>query len=87
MEKRTRAGETSIHGHEVIEMIIASGRPWGREELAREIDGRWGGQARFHTCSAEGMNRSELVHFLSERGKFLESEIGVTMDPSKVCNH
>jgi probable metal-binding protein len=83
----TQESIESIHGHEVIEMIVASGRPWRRDELAREIEGRWGGQARFHTCSAEGMNSAELVQFLSERGKFLESEEGVTMDQTKVCNH
>lgn len=82
-----QATETSIHGHDVIEMIVASGRPWRRDELVGEIGKRWGAQARFHTCSADGMDAGELVGYLSERGKFLESEQGVTMDRTKVCDH
>ena len=83
----TQEPTNSIHGHEVIEMIVASGRPWRRDELAQEMAVRWGGQARFHTCSAEGMHAADLIQFLSERGKFLESEQGVTMDQTKVCDH
>jgi len=87
MTQMAHIEENSIHGHEVIEMIVASGRPWRRDELTREIDVRWGGQAKFHTCSATGMDSAELVQLLSSRGKFLESDEGVTMDHSKVCNH
>lgn len=82
-----QATENSIHGHQVIEMIVASGRPWRREELALEIEKRWGGAAEFHTCSAQGMNAAGLIQFLSAHGKFLESEQGVTMDQTKVCDH
>lgn len=82
-----QATENSIHGHEVIEMIVASGRPWRREELAQEIEVRWGATATFHTCSAQGMNAAELIRFLSAQGKFLESEQGVTMDRTKICDH
>jgi probable metal-binding protein len=82
-----QATENSIHGHEVIEMVVASGRAWRREELVEEVERRWGGSARFHTCSAQGMSAAELIRFLSEHGKFLESERGVTMDATKVCDH
>ncbi len=81
------ATEDSIHGHEVIGMIVDSARAWRRDELERAIVERWGAQARFHTCSEEGMDASALIAFLSERGKFIESAQGVTMDRSKVCDH
>ena len=81
------ADQSSIHGHEVIEMIIDSGRPWKRQELLNTIAAKWGGEARFHTCSAEGMDATGLIQFLSMRGKFIESESGVVMDRTKVCNH
>lgn len=82
-----QATENSIHGHEVIEMIVASGRPWRRDELVREIGIRWGATASFHTCSAQGMDATALIEFLSAHGKFLESDQGVTMDRTKVCDH
>jgi probable metal-binding protein len=81
------ATQESIHGHDVIEMIVDSGRPWKRDELLAAIDSRWGADARFHTCSAEGMDSAALIQFLSMRGKFIESDEGVVMDRSKVCNH
>ncbi len=79
--------ESSIHGHDVIEMITESGHPWTREDLVLAIGSRWGLDARFHTCSCEGMDAAALVEFLSARGKFIESEAGVVMDPTKVCQH
>jgi len=79
--------EGSIHGHDVIGMIVESGRPWKRDELLATIETRWGNEARFHTCSAEGMDAAALIQFLSSRGKFIESDDGVVMDATKVCNH
>lgn len=79
--------QESIHGHEVIEMIVDSGVPWKRDELLATIDSRWGADARFHTCSAEGMDSAALIQFLSMRGKFIESDDGVVMDRTKVCDH
>lgn len=79
--------QESIHGHEVIEMIVDSGRPWKRDELLSTIDSRWGSDARFHTCSAQGMDSAALIQFLSMRGKFIESDEGVVMDRTKVCSH
>lgn len=79
--------EESVHGHDVIAMIVESGRPWQRAELESKINLRWGSRAKFHTCSMEGMNASELIQFLAAHGKFIESDLGVTMDASKVCDH
>lgn len=81
------ATDESVHGHEVIEMIVDSGRRWKLDDLLREIELRWGSQARFHTCSAEGMDAVALIRFLSARGKFIDNGEGVVMDESKVCRH
>jgi probable metal-binding protein len=83
----TETLEGSIHGHDVIEMIVESGRAWKRDELSEAIEARWGRDAKFHTCSAEGMDAQALIQFLSARGKFIESEAGVVMDRTKVCSH
>ncbi|MCF7733036.1 MAG: YecH family protein [Akkermansiaceae bacterium] len=77
----------SIHGHDVIEMIQAAGHPFTREALLTEIGGRFGADARFHTCSAENMTANDLVEFLAAKGKFFVSEEGLTIDPAKVCQH
>jgi probable metal-binding protein len=77
----------SIHGHEVIEMIVSAGRPFTRSGLVAEVCGKYGEDARFHTCSAEGMTATELVEFLMAKGKFHIAEEGMMIDPSKVCQH
>ncbi|HDD9719610.1 TPA: YecH family protein, partial [Escherichia coli] len=48
---------------------------------------RFGEQARFHTCSAEGMTAGELVAFLAAKGKFIPSKDGFSTDQSKICRH
>jgi probable metal-binding protein len=77
----------SIHGHEVIEMIAAVGRPLSRTDLLDEIGRRFGPDARFHTCSAEDLSAAELVDFLVTRGKLHGSDHALALDPSKVCQH
>jgi probable metal-binding protein len=77
----------SIHGHDVINMIIDSGRRWGREELLSAISERFGSDAIFHTCSATEMNAKGLVEFLGAKGKFLENDEGLAMDVTKLCSH
>jgi probable metal-binding protein len=77
----------SIHGHAVIEMVVASGRRWGRQELIDRIAQLHGPSARFHTCSAQDLSAEGLVAFLDAKGKFLETEEGLAFDASKLCGH
>lgn len=77
----------SIHGHDVIEMIVGSGQSYTRAGLVAAIGGRFGADARFHTCSAEGLTADGLVDFLMAKGKFRIEEDGMTIDESKVCQH
>ena len=39
----------------------------------------FGAEARYHTCSADGMDAAQLVDFLAARGKFRGSEAGFTV--------
>ncbi len=73
----------SIHGHEVLNMMIES----THASLEAAIKARFGEQARFHTCSAEGMTAGELVAFLAAKGKFIPSKDGFSTDQSKICRH
>ena len=77
----------SIHGHEVLNMMIASGEQYSVESLEAAIHARFGEQARFHTCSAKNMSAGELVAFLQKKGKFIPQESGFTTEESKICRH
>lgn len=76
-----------IHGHEVIQMMKGNSYPT-RESLIQAIVDKFGADARFRTCSAEGLDARQLVDFLEEHGKFMPAgDSGFTVDESKVCNH
>ncbi|MGI6243691.1 MAG: YecH family metal-binding protein [Prevotella sp.] len=76
-----------IHGHEVIQMMEGNSYPT-RESLIKAITDKFGADAQFHTCSAEGLNAEQLVDFLEQHGKFMPAgNSGFTVDKSKVCNH
>jgi probable metal-binding protein len=77
----------SIHGHEVLNMMIESGEQYSNASLEAAITARFGKQARFHTCSAEGMTAAELVAFLAAKGKFIAKDDGFSTHESKICRH
>lgn len=76
-----------IHGHDVIAMMTASNELYTRASLKAAIIGKFGADARFHTCSAEGMDADAMIDFLAARGKFLENVGGLAINPDKVCKH
>ncbi|MEE3649684.1 MULTISPECIES: YecH family metal-binding protein [unclassified Brenneria] len=78
---------SSIHGHEVLQMMIATGESFTTEQLIAAIERRFGRDARFHTCSAAEMSAAMLVQFLAERGKFIPLDTGFTTSASKICQH
>lgn len=77
----------SIHGHEVLDFMAASGTTYTRASLAAAIAERFGPGARFHTCAAEGMTAMDLIAFLVARGKFRGTEAGFTVATEHVCDH
>lgn len=77
----------SIHGHEVMEMMLAQGGQFSRASLKQAIDQHFGAGARFHTCSASEMDAEALIDFLAKRGKFIESGEGFQTRADKICNH
>ena len=79
--------QTQIHGHDVIDMMLAAPKPYTRLSLTRAILERWGEEARFCTCSADNMTATELVDFLADRGKFLPAGDGIIINPERVCQH
>ncbi|MBW9401912.1 YecH family protein [Leclercia sp. EC_58] len=77
----------SIHGHEVLTMMIESGEQYSEESLIAAITARFGDEARFHTCSAADMTAAELLAFLAARGKFIPQASGFSTHESKICRH
>lgn len=73
----------SIHGHDVLNMMIESGERYTKESLVEAIHARFGEAARFHTCSASEMTAAELVAFLAARGKFIPAADGFSTHESK----
>jgi probable metal-binding protein len=78
---------TQIHGHEVMQMMLELDQSFTRESLRQAIQDRFGGEARFFTCSAENMTPDELIDFLAERGKFVERDRGFNTQADMICNH
>ena len=75
----------SIHGHQVMEMMATSGENYSKESLKSEIASKFGLEARFHTCMGSDMTADDLIDFLSAKGKFIESEEGISMPEGHLC--
>ncbi|MFY9995355.1 MAG: YecH family metal-binding protein [Leclercia sp.] len=78
---------TSVHGHDVLTMMIDSDEQYTEQRLIAAITARFGEEARFHTCSASDLTAAELVAFLAARGKFIPLEEGFSTHESKICRH
>lgn len=76
-----------IHGHAVMEMMVASNKAYTHESLCEDILARFGPDTRFFTCSAEGMTADELITFLEQKGKFVNQGSGFSTLQEKICNH
>ena len=77
----------SVHGHDVMHMMLELGGQFTRESLKSAIDTRFGSDARFHTCSAENMTAEQLIDFLQAKGKFEASDPGFNTREEHICNH
>ena len=76
-----------IHAHEVMHMMLEQGEVFSRESLARAIVDRFGAGAKFHSCSAAGMDVHAVINFLESRGKFVARDDGFNTARDKICNH
>lgn len=78
---------TKIHAHEVMHMMLEHDQGFSRESLAQAIVERFGANARFHSCSADGMDAEAVVDFLESRGKFVARDGGFNTAQDKICKH
>ncbi|PAW14339.1 hypothetical protein CKJ89_24770 [Klebsiella pneumoniae] len=78
---------SSIHGHEVLQMMLASDESWTVASLEAPFAAALAKRSRFHTCSAENLSAAQLVAFLEKKGKFIAREEGFTTAENKICRH
>lgn len=76
-----------IHGHDVLNMMLASGKTYTTATLVADIIEKFGSKTKFHTCSAEDMTAVELVAFLESRGKFKPHANGFQTSKDVICQH
>jgi len=82
----------SYHGHDVLHFLLAAEEALSPEQMLEQVVTKFGADARFHTCSAEGMDAATLLEFLARRGKIVPA---VDADPARgfvvaghrICNH
>jgi probable metal-binding protein len=76
-----------IHGHEVIHMMLHSGKAYSRSSLLADITTTFGPEARFHTCSAHNLTAEGIIDFLQAKGKFVPLGDGFQTSADLVCKH
>lgn len=81
----SEVGIMERHAHEVMEMMVSSGKRYSRESLAAEIRERFGESVNFYTCSAQGLNPEQLIEFLASKGKFLGTRDSFVFDTGMMC--
>ena len=76
-----------IHGHDVLHMMLASGKTYTKATLVADIVEKFGAVAKFQTCSEANMTAEELVDFLESRGKFKPQAGGFQTSKDVICQH
>jgi probable metal-binding protein len=77
----------SIHGHEILKLLIDAKDPYTRERLNHEIKEKYGEQARFHACAGSDMTLDGLMEYLSVRGKIQEKNGRLYSSAEQMCSH
>lgn len=76
-----------IHAHEVMRLMLELDTGFSRESLGQAIKERFGADAKFHSCSQDGMGVDAVIDFLESRGKFVARGDGFNTAQDKICNH
>ncbi|GGP40364.1 hypothetical protein GCM10009347_05200 [Shewanella algicola] len=77
----------SIHGHQVMQMMLEHGAALTKQQLKNMMHTTFGADTCYHTCSATEMDADMLITFLENKGKFIDSDSGITTAADKICNH
>lgn len=77
----------SVHGHDVMGLMLAHGKPLTQEALIALIHKTFGEECRFHTCSASELSAMDLLALLRRKGKVIECPEGLTTEKGRICHH
>ena len=77
----------SVHGHDVMALMVAQANPVLKPELIAQIVQTFGEAMRYHTCSAENLTAEELISLLLNKGKITESAQGLSLVAGRQCHH
>jgi len=77
----------SYHGHDVLHFLLEAKSALSSDEILTQVSEKFGANARFHTCSAEGMDLETLISFLLERGKIVPQDGGFVVAGHRICKH
>ena len=64
----------SVHAHSILQMVLEAEEPMRLKEFVDRVNQRFGSEARFHSCSAQGMDLDRTIQFLLDRRKVSISE-------------
>ncbi|MDQ8199882.1 YecH family protein [Pelagicoccus enzymogenes] len=87
MSKFTDLRKPDIHAHEILEMMIRTGKTYTNESLSAEIVDEFGEDATFHTCSGHGLDAYDIVQHLWMKGKFYGNPEAFVFRPGDRCSH
>lgn len=77
----------SVHGHDVMALMVAQAKPVLKPELIALIVQTFGEATRYHTCSAENLTAEALISLLLSKGKMTESAQGISLVAGRQCQH
>jgi probable metal-binding protein len=78
---------TSVHGHEVIDLVAAHPNGIRLSHLAEIVATKYGRSVTFHTCSMMGLDFDDLLVFLEAREKLRIVKGVVIVASSPACVH
>jgi probable metal-binding protein len=70
-----------------MHFMLENGGSFTKQSLRDAVVKHFGADARFHTCSAEGMTAEQLIDLLEAKGKFVATENGFNTQSDKICSH
>lgn len=73
------------HAHAILDMM--EGHSFTDASLLTAITEQFGSDATFHTCSTEGQTPEGIIAFLKNKGKFIETSDGYTVNTAARCGH
>jgi probable metal-binding protein len=75
----------TVHGHEILERLVSAGGNLALSALRDAATRDYGEDAKYFTCSAQGMSFDELLEFLSQRNKIAVAGDRVTVFVENIC--